>query len=315
MSTILYAYLNSWTLPHRRGYLMLGARGVPSSIYSIIYVNVHSPCWSSLTKGVLWQERNGSHMETLENRLLLNNPNVPTLHETLVKTKTSFSSFYKFMKFRRYSIYWKHFVFAKMFAKIINNFAKTANVFKVPRVFAPVLHISRKLSWKNIFSRNFSWNIMSSKYFSQELSHFHMLLTSYAFLEKKNKTNTNICKFSLRFLTFSFICSGSFNDDALLILIKCENAKPKVFVSTLAVPIHYGPSGHFVMNILFLVLQNTYKYLMAYYSLLHLSSRDLTNICPDFLTLAFPVRDMTVQYDPSPVCRWGVTSDLLNTLF
>ncbi len=158
---------------------LLNVRGKGGSIYSIIYVSFHPPCWSSLTKGVLWQERNGSHME---NRLLLNNPNLcPPFMKHSLKRKHLFPVFTNIRNFEG-SIYWKNFVFAKMFAKIINIFAKTANVFKVPRIFAPVLHISRKLSWKNIFSRNFSWNIMSLKYFSQELSHFHMLMTSYAFL-------------------------------------------------------------------------------------------------------------------------------------
>ena len=61
MFTILYAYLNSWTLPHRRGYLIRG-KGVSIYVYCtitcIIYVSVHPLCWlshPSLSKGLLWQ--------------------------------------------------------------------------------------------------------------------------------------------------------------------------------------------------------------------------------------------------------------------
>ncbi len=63
MSTILYGYLNSWTLPYQRGYLIRGKGGtiyIYCTTTCIIYASVLPPCWlshPSLSKGLLWQGR------------------------------------------------------------------------------------------------------------------------------------------------------------------------------------------------------------------------------------------------------------------
>ncbi len=66
------------------------------------------------------------------------------------------------------------------------------------------------------------------------------------------------------------------------IFLQAIFAKIQIDFANLAVPIRYGPSGHFVMNILSLLLQYTYEYLMAYYSV-----RNLRNSFLIFLIMEY----------------------------
>ncbi len=137
----------------------------------------------------------------------------------LLKRKHLFPIFTNIRNFEG-SIYWKNFVFAKMFAKIINIFAKIANAFKVPRVFAPVLHISRKLSWKkHIFAKLFLKYLVIKVCFTRIVQFSHVV--------------DKLCFF------------GNFSENAILIVLKylrkCETERFR-FNPSYAHPL----GGHFV---------------------------------------------------------------------